>query len=123
MEQFHKNLDVWKVSTELVLDIYTLIKTFPTIEQYSLSDQMRRAAISIPSNIAEWCARNTHKEKIHFLYIARGSCAELDTQVYLAKQLNYLTEEQYTCITLKMTRIWQMLSRFINASKQQNENP
>jgi four helix bundle protein len=121
MEQFHKNLDVWKVSMELVIDIYKHIQRFPKVEQYSLSDQLRRAAISIPSNIAEWSARNTFKEKIQFLYIARWSCAELDTQIHIAKNLHYISEEEYDTLNEKNIRVWQMLTRFISSLKKKNE--
>ncbi|MBP9811747.1 four helix bundle protein [Candidatus Gracilibacteria bacterium] len=121
MEQFHKNLDVWKVSMELVIDIYKHIQRFPKVEQYSLSDQLRRAAISIPSNIAEGSARNTFKEKIQFLYIARGSCAELDTQIHIAKNLHYISEEEYDTLNEKNIRVGQMLTRFISSLKKKNE--
>ena len=84
-----KDLVVWKKSMELAKGIYGLVKYFPKEETYGLSDQMRRAAVSIPSNIAEGHARQTTKDYIRFLYIARGSRAELETQLLLAKDLGY----------------------------------
>lgn len=85
----HKNLEAWKSAISLVLDIYTVTKSFPKEEIYGLTNQMRRCAISIPSNIAEGCARKTSKETAQFLHIALGSVAELETLLIIAKELNY----------------------------------
>ena len=85
----HKDLDVWKVGMDLVSDIYTVTLLFPKSEQYGLSSQMRRAAVSIPSNIAEGAARQSEKELVQFLFIALGSASELETQVIIAERLRY----------------------------------
>jgi len=89
----HKDLDVWKKSMELVTNIYRLTRGFPQEEQYGLSSQIRRSAISIPSNIAEGAARNSDKEYKHFLYISLGSASELETQLLIAENLGFLNVE------------------------------
>ena len=88
--QSHKDLNVWKKSMEFVQNIYRLTREFPQEEQYGLSTQMRRSAISIPSNIAEGAARNSVKEFKQFLYISLGSAAEIETQLEIAEGLGYI---------------------------------
>lgn len=88
----HKDLDVWKLGIDMVKDIYLLTKKLPRDEQYGLISQMRRCAVSIPSNIAEGAARSSNKEYIQFLYISLGSLSELETQLILVKELNYLND-------------------------------
>lgn len=85
----HKDLDVWKESMALAEDIYALTKDFPADEKYGLSSQIKRAVVSIPSNIAEGAARKGDKEFIQFLYIAMGSLSELETQLLLSKRLEF----------------------------------
>lgn len=80
----HKDLEVWKKSVEFVTDLYKVTQDFPKEEFYGLTSQMRRAAVSIPSNIAEGSARQGNKELVQFLYIALGSAVELDTQLIIA---------------------------------------
>ncbi len=89
----HKDLDVWKESIELVTKIYRLVGGFPKEEKFGLVDQIKRAAVSIPSNIAEGAARNFQKEFLQFLYIALGSIAELDTQLIISKEVGFLKNE------------------------------
>jgi four helix bundle protein len=88
-------LNAWKQAMELVVGVYSITKTFPQSEQYGLVSQLRRAAVSVPANIAEGAARNGNKEFVHFLGIASGSLSELDTLIDLARQLGYVenTEE------------------------------
>lgn len=88
----HKDLDVWKKSIKLVSNIYELTKIFPKEELYCLTNQIRRCAISIPSNIAEGCARYSNKETMNFLNIAMGSIAELETQIIIANNLGYVQD-------------------------------
>ena len=88
----HKDLDAWKKSMDLVDSIYKITKSFPNEELYSLTNQMRRAAVSVPSNIAEGAARGSKKEFIRFLYIALGSLSELETQFIIANRLGYLAD-------------------------------
>jgi four helix bundle protein len=90
----HKDLEVWKKSMDLVETIYKLTQTFPDSEKFGLTSQMRRSAVSIPSNIAEGSARKGDKELIHFLPIALGSLSELDTQYTIAVRINYTNKEE-----------------------------
>jgi len=85
----HYNLNVWKEAIELVKETYDVTRLFPKEERYLLANQMRRAAVSVPSNIAEGAARNGSREFLRFLYISRGSLCELETQLLIAKQLSY----------------------------------
>jgi four helix bundle protein len=95
MEKPHKKLDAWRLSMDLVIEIYEVTGKFPSQERYGLIDQIHRAAISIPSNIAEGAARHTKKEFVNYLHIAQASLSELDTQVELA----ILTRPALTCLT------------------------
>ena len=99
----HKELDIWNLSIDFVVIVYQLTKKFPKEELYGLTSQMRRAAISIPSNIAEGAARKTNKENIQFLYIALGSLSELETQFIIAEKLKYgsFSEEIKQLSTIK----------------------
>ena len=103
----HKDLDVWKLSMELVTEIYELTREFPEHEIYGLSSQLRRAAVSIPSNIAEGAARNTDKDFLRFVYIASGSLAEVETQLQIAANLEYL--DDLTDVPPQLDRIRKML--------------
>jgi len=85
----HKDLDVWKKSMDLVEEVYRFTQGFPGSEKYGLINQIRRCAISVPSNIVEGSARNTSKETTQFCYIALGSLAELETQLLIAERLGY----------------------------------
>ena len=89
-----KDLILWQRAMDLVVEVYNLVKRIPKEELFALSDQIRRAVISIPSNIAEGQGRNSSKEFIHFLSIAKGSKAELETQLLLCVRINYLTESE-----------------------------
>ena len=105
-----EDLIVWQQSMLLAREIYKLVKFLPVEERYALSDQMRRAAVSIPSNIAEGQARNTSKEFIQFLHIAKGSNAELITQLLLCVDFGYLTEEQIQHARQLSYKVAQLLS-------------
>jgi four helix bundle protein len=85
----HKELSVWKESVRMVTDIYGITKKFPIEEKFGLTNQIRRAAVSVPSNIAEGAARSSNKEFKQFLYIALGSLSELETQLIISNNLNY----------------------------------
>ncbi len=100
---------------ELVKDVYKATSSFPATEKYSLTDQIRRAAVSVPSNIAEGAARQTRKEFINFLHIAQGSLSELDTQFELARELGYIDEVAWKAIDALMVRVDKMLSGLIRS--------
>ena len=87
----HRDLDLWKNSIQLVKYIYEITSNFPNNEMYGLTSQLRRAAVSVPSNIAEGSARHSKKEFIQFLYIASGSLSEIETQLIISNELNYLS--------------------------------
>ncbi len=93
-----ENLQIWKLGVKLAKDVYLLTERFPKREIYGLTDQIRRAAVSIPSNIAEGKGRSTAKDFVHFLNTARGSLYELKTQLYIAREIEYLTEEDFSSI-------------------------
>jgi len=118
----YKGLLVWQKAMELTAVIYKLVKKLPKEELYSLSDQMRRAAVSIPSNIAEGQDRNTKKEFIYFLTIARGSKAELETQLLICVKIGYLIEEEILEAMTLSTEIGKMLTSLINKLKIETEN-
>jgi four helix bundle protein len=90
----HKDLTVYKTSIDLVVAVYTLTKNFPVEERFGLTSQLRRAVISIPSNIAEGAARNSKKEFIRFLHISLGSLAEVETQLEIAGKLKFIAENK-----------------------------
>jgi four helix bundle protein len=90
MGNTHKDLEIWRHGIELVVHIYQATKTFPRDEEYGLKTQMRRAAVSFPSNIAEGAARASRREYTQFLHISLGSLSELETQVIIAERLGYL---------------------------------
>lgn len=109
-------MDIWVQARELVKTVYLLSKSFPKEERYSLTSQVRRCAISIPSNIAEGCGRQSSKETIHFLHIARGSLFELETQLILACDLDYISSEINTVLK-EIERVKKLLNGFINYHK------
>ncbi|MDH2207303.1 four helix bundle protein [Empedobacter sp. GD03644] len=113
----HKDLDVWKKSVDFVTIIYKETQSFPKEEIYGLTNQIRRSAVSISSNIAEGAARNSDKEFIHFLYIALGSLMELDTQLIIARNLIYINEEEFIQLISKLEEIGKMLNGLINYRK------
>jgi S23 ribosomal protein. len=113
----HKKLDVWQKTVDLVKQIYELTKTFPKNEDYSLTNQMRRAAISVPSNIAEGAARQTKKEFIQFLHMSQGSLSELDTHLEIAIRLGYLSDDQSKEPLEIMQNVDRMLSGLIKSLK------
>ena len=90
--QNYTELDVWKKSRVLVNHIFGVTKNFPKEELYGLVSQMRRCAVSVPSNIAEGCGRQHKKDSIQFFYVSRGSLFELETQLYLACDQNYISQ-------------------------------
>lgn len=106
----HKNLEVWKRSTELTKALYEITAGFPQAEMYDLTSQIRRAAVSIPANIAEGAARNSSNEYSHLVSIAVGSAAELETLLYLSNQLKLLDRIGYDELSEELTVIVRMLT-------------
>ena len=104
----HRDLDVWKKSIDLVTLIYKYTADYPKNEMYGLTSQIRRCAVSIPSNIAEGSARTTRKDFSHFLAIALGSVAELETQLIISRNLNYLPETVLDELMPELTSIRRM---------------
>ena len=117
MDKPHKKLDVWKLSMDLAVDIYKNSDVFPREERYSVTDQVRRSATSIPSNIAEGAARQTTREFIQFLHVAQGSLSELDTLLELSRRLEFLTTTAWKSLDETMERVDKMLSGLIRHQK------
>ncbi|WP_024790807.1 MULTISPECIES: four helix bundle protein [unclassified Lebetimonas] len=109
-----RELNVWQKSKSLVVDIYYLTNKETFKRDFSLKDQMRRSAVSIPSNIAEGDERNSNKESIRFLYIANGSVAELITQITIAYEINYITKKEYIALLKELEDISKMIKSLIN---------
>lgn len=108
----HKDLDVWKKGMDLVVKVYQITQLFPDTEKYGLTSQMRRAAVSIPSNIAEGAARKGDKELLQFLYISIGSLSELETQYLLAVRLTFIEKEE--TFEKQMIEVKKLLQGFKN---------
>ena len=115
VEKPHKKLLIWAKALDLVAEVYRLTKTFPADEKFGLSSQMRRAAVSIPSNIAEGAARRGRKEYIHFLYQARGSVSEIDAQLEIARRLDYLPDTAFRQLQDKSDELGRMMNALIRA--------
>ena len=113
-----RELDVWKVSMELAKEVYTLTAGFPSQEKYGLTSQIQRAAVSVASNIAEGNARHSRKEYLHFLSIASGSVAEVQTQLLLAGDLGLATGEEIHKPLQSAERVSKMLFRMRQALQQ-----
>ena len=109
----YRDLDIWKKGLEIVKDIYKITESFPKQELYGLCTQMRRSAVSIPSNIAEGFRRYHNKEYKQFLYITLGSCAELETQITIAKEINYVSKESEDALLERLDHICRMVSNLI----------
>lgn len=110
-----KKLIVWQKSKDLAVDIYKLTSSGNIAKDYSLVDQMRRAAVSISSNIAEGNDRGTEKELIKYSYISKGSLSELLTQLEIAREIGYIDEEKYLELETKCTEISKMLGGLIKS--------
>jgi len=105
----HKDLDVWKYSIDLVVEVYQLLKKFPDDEKFGIISQMKRCAVSIASNIAEGAARSSVKEFSHFLTISLGSVAELETQIIISKRLDFISDDNSKILLKNLTTIRKML--------------
>ncbi len=113
----HKDLRVWQQSIEMVTSIYLMTQSFPKEETFGLVSQLRRASVSVPSNIAEGYARGTDKEKLHFLRISSGSMSEVETQLLLSLNLGYIDQEKYNELSEIVTSVWKQLNSLISSIK------
>jgi four helix bundle protein len=109
----YKDLIVWQKGIELVNEIYVLTKMFPKEEMFGLTNQMRRAAVSIPANIAEGWGRNSTKSYIQFVRISRGSLYEIETMMVIAKNQNYINEEQKSSTSSRIDELGKMLNKLL----------
>ncbi|MGE8553652.1 MAG: four helix bundle protein [Chryseobacterium jejuense] len=110
-----KDLLVWQKSIDFVTEIYRITEVFPKNEVYGLISQIRRAAVSIPSNIAEGNSRRSKLDYLQFLKISRGSCAEVETQLIISKNLKFLNEEDYLKLNQEIIEIMKMLNGLISS--------
>lgn len=109
MDKPHKKLEVWKKSIEACTEVYRITDKFPKHELYGLGNQMRRASVSIPCNLAEGAARTSQKEFAQFISVARGSVSELDTQIEIAHRLTYVDSAQRHALDVLISDIDKML--------------
>ena len=105
----HKKLEVWKNAMDLAVRVYEVTREFPKEEIYGITSQLRRAAVSVPSNIAEGAARTSEKEFLQFINIAQGSLSEIDTQVELSNRLNYVDDQRYKDLQEKIVVVSKQL--------------
>ncbi len=115
--KYFRSVDVWKKSHELVLAVYKVSAGFPSNELYGLTSQARRAASSIPANIAEGCGRGSDRDFARFLQIAIGSASELEYHLILARDLGFLDAVQHNALELATTEVKRMLTGFIKKLK------
>lgn len=108
-----RTLRVWEAFHEIALDVYKITRKFPSEEMYGLTSQMRKSAASAPTNIAEGCGRNTDPDLARFLTIAMGSASELEYQLFLSKDLEYIHQDEYETTTEKLITAKKMLNTFL----------
>ena len=111
MRDFHK-LQIWQRSHQLTLDVYRISKSFPKDEVFGLTSQIRRAVSSIPTNIAEGCGRTSNKDFAHFLQIAIGSATEVEYQLLLAHDINYINDDDYQALTDETVVVRKMIIKY-----------
>jgi four helix bundle protein len=111
------DLIVWQKAHAMVVEIYKLVANFPVYEKYGLADQMRRASVSITSNIAEGFGRQTPKEKTQFYFIAKGSLTEVRNQLYIARDVGYVNKDRVRELLLIMEDVYKMMYGLIRATK------
>ncbi len=116
----HHQLKAWQEAVTLVCDIYAATRAFPPDERFGLTAQMRRAAVSVPSNIAEGAARESTKEFIQFLVVARGSLSELETQIVIAEDLGYLREEVAAALVDRLNSTFSLLGGLLRSLRIRN---
>ncbi len=119
----HRDLIVWQRAIDLVTAVYRVSQSFPASEQYGLTSQVRRAAVSVPSNIAEGYGRGTSQDYLRFLRMARGSLFEIDTQLLIAMNLGILSESRYEELDAHMTEVGRVLAGLIKSIEARITNP
>jgi four helix bundle protein len=117
----HKDLILWQKAMTLTADVHRLTVRLPRHEIFGLTSQIRRAAVSIPSNVAEGAARRTTREFIAFVHIARGSFAELETQLLLARQIGYLADRDLAPVLVRLDEVGRLLNAVISGLKARAE--
>ncbi len=118
----HKDLDVWKRSIKFVTEIYKITDRFPNTEKYGLTNQLKRASVSISSNISEGASRNHRKEFIQFLYISLSSTSEIETQLIISKNLGFLNDKTEVFLLSELGIIAKMIQGLIKSLKQKDNN-
>lgn len=121
MAQHYKDLIAWQKAMDLVTAVYTATEKFPKREVYSLTDQIRRAAVSVPSNIAEGQAHFNHREFLHFLQHSRGSLAELETQVLIAERLHYVSGTDAEPLFRQIEELGRILNGLISSIRERDK--
>jgi len=119
MGQHFKDLVVWQKAMEMVTEVYKLTDSFPKREVYSLTDQIRRAAVSVPSNIAEGQAHHNNREFVHFLRHSSGSLAEVETQLHIAERLGYADATSIEQIVQRVNEVGRILNGLIGSLREQ----
>ena len=114
-----RNYKIWTESISFTTQIYKIVSDFPSFERYGLSDQLRRASVSIPSNIAEGAARDSEREFIHFLNISLGSAFEVETQLQIAYNLEYISHETFDMLLSQLHLIEKQINELISVIKRQ----
>ena len=117
----YKKLDAWKLSMQLVKEVYLLVKVYPKEELFALSSQTRRAAVSIPANIAEGLGRQYKKDTLQFFHIARGSVYELETHLNIAMMVDMINEIQYNLVTSSLENVLRLLNGLINSYEKRTD--
>jgi four helix bundle protein len=115
----YRDLQVWNKAHRLTLDLYRLTKDFPRDEQYGLTNQLRRSALSIGSNLAEGCGRRTSTELARFVRIAMGSASELDYQILVSRDLGFMKDEDFNASISSLTEVRKMLFAFLSSVEEQ----
>lgn len=117
-ERPHKKLDVWQVGIEFVTDLYSATETFPKEEKFGLISQIRKASVSVPTNIAEGAARGSNQEFLRFLHISSGSLSELDTLLIISRDLDFLSQDLFSTLMETLKRMEIMLNGLIQKLKE-----
>jgi four helix bundle protein len=112
-----KDLEIWRLSRKFCSDIYEITSSFPEAEKFGLTNQLRRASVSIPSNIAEGCSRKSNKDFSRFLEIAMGSMYEIETQLLISSDLDFLSNKKLDVLIIKLNSIIKMTSKFKSTLK------